>query len=147
MCVSESLTAVFLFFFPLWFIVCKNTGRSYPPIHTKVCIWKSCSEKGKKKKLTETLRVRKWNSAVMSQSVRPGNRFLIFLWTCFLWDWWGGWCFWENGDTPVKCCVWCWQGECIRRERAFVDHFVSIITVKTSVRNPCGNNMQPYCYG
>ena len=48
-CVSESLTAVFLFFFPLWFIVCKSTRRSYPPIHTEVCIWKSCSEKGKKK--------------------------------------------------------------------------------------------------
>lgn len=48
--VSKGLTTIFLFCpFSLWFIVWKSTRRSYPSIYTQVCIWKSCSEKGKKK--------------------------------------------------------------------------------------------------
>lgn len=46
--ISEGLTAFYLLFFPLRFIVWKSTRRFYPSVYTQVCIWKSCSEEGKR---------------------------------------------------------------------------------------------------
>ena len=125
--VSKGLTTIFLFCpFSLWFIVWKSTRRSYPSIYTQVCIWKSCSEKGKKK-ITETLRVRKWNLAVGSESVPLGRRLVTFLWICFLWDWWGRWCFWEHGGTGGEGGCACWQGELTGHEESggVLDHSIT----------------------
>lgn len=128
----NSCFSFLFFFFSLWFTVWKSTSRPYPSIHTEVCVRKSCSEKGKKK-MAETLKVRKWNLDV-SESVRLGSRCVIFLWICFLWDWCGRWCFWESRhmEARERMCMWVdwvskwvWAGaeRCSRSHKWFWFHY------------------------
>lgn len=91
--------------FPLWFIVWKSTRRFYPSVYTQVCIWKSCSEEGKRANKQSCW---EWGSGTQQLWVKVLHWGLgsIFLWLCFLWDWWGGWCFWENGAVRgERLCV------------------------------------------
>lgn len=91
--------------FPLWFIVWKSTRRFYPSVYAQVCIWKSCSEEGKRANKQSCW---EWGSGTQQLWVKVLRWGLgsIFLWLCFLWDWWGGWCFWENGAVRgERLCV------------------------------------------